>query len=126
MLTREIIGARIKEYREEKKISQQLMVEKLKELELIISRETLSKIESGNRTISAMELKVICSVLDLTVEGVLEEQEEDNLITLFRKRNANSDTLRNVETLQDMIMSFMNQKKISKVEGTVKVEPLWR
>ena len=126
MITREIIGGRIKEHREEKKISQQLMVDKLKELEIVMSRETLSKIENGNRTISAVELKAICVALDLTVEQILEEPEDDNLVTLFRMRNFNLDTLKDVETLQDMIMSFMNQKKILELKSTVKIEPLWR
>jgi len=126
MITREIIGGRIKQHREEKKISQQLMVDKLKELEIVMSRETLSKIENGNRTISAVELKAICVALDLTVEQILEEPEDDNLVTLFRMRNFNLDTLKDVETLQDMIMSFMNQKKILELKSTAKVEPLWR
>jgi transcriptional regulator with XRE-family HTH domain len=126
MLTSEMIGGRIKNFREGKKISQQSMVETLKELGITMSRETLSKIENGNRTVSAVELKAICSVLDVAVELILEEYEDDNLVTLFRKRNMKEDTIKSVETLQDMIISFMNQKIILNTNVSSKFDPLWR
>lgn len=126
MLTSVIIGGRIKESREDKKISQQLMVDRLKDLGISMSRETLSKIENGNRTVSAVELKAICSVLDLDVETLLQDSEDDSIVTLFRKRNKNEETIKGVETLQEMIMSFMNQKKILKANTINNVEPLWR
>ncbi|MBB6632062.1 helix-turn-helix domain-containing protein [Clostridium algidicarnis] len=126
MLTSEMIGVRIKNFREGKKISQQSVVESLKELGITMSRETLSKIENGNRTISAVELKAICSVLDVAVELLLEEYEDDNLVTLFRKRNMKEDTIKGVEMLQDMIISFMNQKNILNTNVSSKFDPLWR
>lgn len=126
MLTSVIIGGRIKESREDKKISQQLMVDRLKDLGISMSRETLSKIENGNRTVSAVELKAICSVLDLDVEILLQDSEDDSLVTLFRKRNMNEEAIKGVETLQEMIMSFMNQKKILNSNTITNVEPLWR
>lgn len=126
MLTSVIIGGRIKESREDKKISQQLMVDRLKDLGISMSRETLSKIENGNRTVSAVELKAICSVLDQDVEALLQDSEDDSLVTLFRKRNLNEEAIKGVETLQEMIMSFMNQKKILNSNTITNVEPLWR
>lgn len=126
MLTSVIIGGRIKESREDKKISQQLMVDRLKDLGISMSRETLSKIENGNRTVSAVELKAICSVLDQDVEELLQDSEDDSLVTLFRKRNLNEEAIKGVETLQEMIMSFMNQKKILNSNTITNVEPLWR
>ncbi|ERI94188.1 DNA-binding helix-turn-helix protein [Clostridiales bacterium oral taxon 876 str. F0540] len=126
MLTSVIIGGRIKESREDKKISQQLMVDRLKDLGISMSRETLSKIENGNRTVSAVELKAICSVLDQDVEALLQDSEDDSLVTLFRKRNMNEEAIKGVETLQEMIMSFMNQKKILNSNTITNVEPLWR
>lgn len=126
MLTSEIIGGRVKDFREDKKISQQLMVDKLKDLGISMSRETLSKIENGNRTVSAVELKAICSVLDVDVEILLEDNEDDSLVTLFRKRNMSEEAIKSVETLQDMIISFMNQKKILNTNTVTNVEPLWR
>lgn len=126
MLTSLIIGGRIKDFREDKKISQQLMVDRLKDLGISMSRETLSKIENGNRTVSAVELKAICAVLDVDVETLLEDNEDDSLVTLFRKRNMNEEAIKGVETLQEMIMSFMNQKKILNTNTITNIEPLWR
>jgi transcriptional regulator with XRE-family HTH domain len=126
MITSEIIGARIKDIRENNKISQQLIADKLKDLGISMSRETLSKIENGNRTVSAVELKAICSVLNVDVEILLEDNEDDSLVTLFRKRNMNEETVKRVEVLQDMIMGFMNQKKILNTDTVASVEPIWR
>lgn len=126
MITSEIIGKRIKDFRDIKKISQQLMVDKLKEQGITISRETLSKIENGNRTISAVELKGICFVLDVSTEVLLEDNDEESLVTLFRKRKADEKTLKSVEDLQDMILSFMNQRKILGGKTNNEVTPLWR
>lgn len=126
MLTSVVIGGRIKDSREDKKISQQLMVDKLKDLGISMSRETLSKIENGNRTVSAVELKAICLVLNLDVETLLEDNEDDSLVTLFRNRNINEEAIKGVETLQEMIMSFMSQKKILNTNTITDVEPLWR
>lgn len=126
MLTSVVIGGRIKDSREDKKISQQLMVDKLKDLGISMSRETLSKIENGNRTVSAVELKAICLVLNLDVETLLEDNEDDSLVTLFRNRNINEEAIKCVETLQEMIMSFMSQKKILNTNTITDVEPLWR
>lgn len=126
MLTSVIIGGRIKESREDKKISQQLMVDRLKDLGISMSRETLSKIENGNRTVSAVELKAICSVLDVDVEILLQDSEDDSLVTFFRKRNMNEEAIKGVETLQEMIMSFMNQKEILNSNTITNVELLWR
>ncbi|MGL4850119.1 MAG: helix-turn-helix domain-containing protein [Clostridium sp.] len=126
MITSEIIGGRIKDIREDKKISQQFMATKLKELGISMSRETLSKIENGNRSVSAVELKAIGSILDVDVDILLQDNEDDNLVTLFRKRNVNEETVKRVEQLQDMIMSFMNQKNIIETIPSTNVEPLWR
>ena len=126
MLTSVIIGGRIKDSREAKKISQQLIVDKLIDLGIAMSRETLSKIENGNRTVSAVELKAICSVLDVEVEKLLQDSEDDSLVTLFRKRNMSEEAIKGIETLQEMIMSFMNQKKILNSNTITNVEPLWR
>ena len=124
MLTSVVIGGRIKDIRENKKISQQLMADRLKDLGISMSRETFSKIENGNRTVSAVELKAIGSVLDVDVDILLQDNEDDNLVTLFRKRNMNEETIKRVETLQDMIMSFMNQKNIISTIPNTNVEPL--
>lgn len=126
MLTSEMIGERIKKLREQKKISQQSMVNELKRLSINMSRETLSKIENGNRTVSAVELKGISSVLSIDVEDILKDDEDNGLVTLFRNRNMKEETIEKVEYLQDMIISFINQKKIAQSDAKKNVTPLWR
>ena len=88
MLKAEEIGAKVKELREQAKLSQVGLVEKLTRENLNISRETLSKIESGNRTISAIELKAICNVLNINIDELFnnEEEKREDLVTMFRKR----------------------------------------
>ncbi|VIG20057.1 Helix-turn-helix protein [Clostridioides difficile] len=116
MLTKEIIGLRIKQSREIKEITQQEMVKSLEELDCLISRETLSKIENGNRSVSALELNKICEILNVKVEEILED-EGDDLVKLFRtKKEVNDLTLTEIEDIQYIIISFINQKLISKRE----------
>lgn len=126
MLTTQIIGLRIKEVREGKKISQQYIAEKLNDFNIVISRETLSKIENGNRSVSAIELKAICTVLEVDIDTIIEDNEDESLVTLFRKRNLEDDTIKKVEMIQDMIISFMSQKDIVDSSIFSNVEPLWR
>lgn len=102
------------------------MVNELKRLSINMSRETLSKIENGNRTVSAVELKGISSVLSIDVEDILKDDEDNGLVTLFRNRNMKEETIEKVEYLQDMIISFINQKKIAQSDAKKNVTPLWR
>lgn len=126
MLTKELIGERIKQYREVKEITQQDMVDALKNKECIMSRETLSKIENGNRSVSAVELSKICDVLGVKIEDILDD-ENDDLVTLFRKKkNVKEETLCEIEEVQNIIISFMNQKNIVKKGNFKKNAPLWR
>lgn len=102
------------------------MVKRLSEKNLNISRETLSKIENGHRTISAIELNVLCQVLDIDMNSLFKEYEEDDLIKLFRKSNFSQKTLEELEKLQDMLKMFIYQKKL--YEGKFKPQkrkPLW-
>jgi transcriptional regulator with XRE-family HTH domain len=120
------IGLKIKAIREKSGLSQIETVEKLAENGIIISRETLSKIENGNRTISAVELNAICKVLNIDINLLFKEDEDDDLVTLFRKNNFSVKTVEEVEKLQDMIKMFIYQKKI--FNGEFKPQernPLW-
>ncbi|NLM97375.1 MAG: helix-turn-helix transcriptional regulator [Halanaerobiaceae bacterium] len=120
------IALKLKCTREEKGLSQEEMVKRLSEKNLNISRETLSKIENGHRTISAIELNVLCQVLDIDMNSLFKEYEEDDLIKLFRKSNFSQKTLEELEKLQDMLKMFIYQKKL--YEGKFKPQkrkPLW-
>jgi transcriptional regulator with XRE-family HTH domain len=117
------IGTRIKQIRESKGISQQSLVN---EIGMSLSRETLSKIENGNRTLAVHELKGICKVLDVDVEVLLKDEEDEvTLEKLFRKQNLNEDTLKKIDVIEDMIINFISQKNLQKKEKS-NVKPLWR
>jgi transcriptional regulator with XRE-family HTH domain len=118
------LGAKIKVVREEKAFSQSEVVEKLMEKNINMSRETLSKIENGNRSISAVELNALCNILGIDINSLFNE--DDDLVTLFRKRNFSESTINEVEKLQDMIKVFIYQKKIYNGEfKPIKRKPLW-
>ena len=120
------IGLKIKAIREARGLSQIEAVERLAEKGINMSRETLSKIENGNRTVSAVELNAICKVLNIDINILFEDEEDDDLVTLFRKKNFSEKTVKEVEKLQDMIKMFIYQKKIYNGEfKPQKRKPLW-
>ena len=120
------IGLKIKAIREARGLSQIEVVERLAGKGINMSRETLSKIENGNRTISAVELNALCKVLNIDINILFEEDEDDDLVTLFRKKNFSEKTIEEVEKLQDMIKMFIYQKKIYDGEfKPQKRKPLW-
>jgi transcriptional regulator with XRE-family HTH domain len=120
------IGFKIKAIREARGLSQIEAVERLVEKGINMSRETLSKIENGNRTVSAVELNAICKVLNIDINILFEDEEDDDLVTLFRKKNFSEKTVEEVEKLQDMIKMFIYQKKIYDGEfKPQKRKPLW-
>ncbi|NLC68912.1 MAG: helix-turn-helix transcriptional regulator [Clostridiaceae bacterium] len=120
------IGLKIKAIREARGLSQIEAVERLTEKGINMSRETLSKIENGNRTVSAVELNAICKVLNIDINILFEDEEDDDLVTLFRKKNFSEKTVEEVEKLQDMIKMFIYQKKIYNGEfKPQKRKPLW-
>ena len=120
------IGLKIKAVREERGLSQAEVVERLAEQNVNMSRETLSKIENNNRTISAIELNAISKVLNVDMNTLFEDNEDYDLVTLFRKKNFSEKTITEVEKLQDMIKVFIYQKKIYNGEfKPQKRKPLW-
>ena len=122
------IGPKIKTIREEKGLSQGELVEKLIENDINMSRETLSKIENNNRTISAIELNVICYVLGVNIDAFFGENEaDDDLTKLFRKKGSfNDKTIKEIESLEEMIKIFISQERIYKGEfKPQKKRPLW-
>lgn len=120
------IRLKIKAIREARRLSQIEAVERLAEKGINMSRETLSKIENGNRTVSAVELNAICKVLNIDINILFEDEEDDDLVTLFRKKNFSEKTIEEVEKLQDMIKMFIYQKKIYNGEfKPQKRKPLW-
>ena len=123
------IGLNIKTLREEKGFNQNQLVDRLLEKNIRMSRETLSKIENDNRTVSAIELAAICDILGVSYNDFFKEiNKDEDLTTLFRKKgNFSDDTIGEIEILQDMIKIFINQERIFNNEyNPKKREPLWK
>ena len=115
MLGEHEIGKKIKTIRKEKRLSQSKVVEKLIQKDINMSRETLSKIENNNRSISAIELKAISEVLNMDI-GDFFDEEPDDLVTFFRNRNFSNKSLIEISQLQDMVKIFLNHEKMYKEE----------
>lgn len=81
-----MVGKTIAKLRKEKNITQKDMSEKIG-----INRSVLVKIEKGQRTISADEVKCISSFLGVKVDVLFElsEQENCDFITAYKKKCRN-------------------------------------
>ncbi|NMB07347.1 MAG: helix-turn-helix transcriptional regulator [Tissierellia bacterium] len=110
------LGKKIKHIREEKGLSQSQVVEKLTEEKIYMSRETLSKIENNSRSISAIELNALCKVFNVDIGDFFHEEELDDMVTFFRKRNFSENSLEEISELQEIVKMFINQEKIYKEE----------
>lgn len=86
MLSINEIGNKIKELRDFRQLSQTDVANQLTELGLSVSRETISKMETGNRNISVVELQLLSQIFNVDIDFFLEEEEEDEtLVSLYRK-----------------------------------------
>ena len=61
-----IIGPRIKETRIKAGMSQQMLSNKLELLAVYVCRGSISRIETGERAITDIEINAICDVLNVT------------------------------------------------------------
>lgn len=128
MITFEIIGNRLKQRREDIKMSQKELTELLEEKGLKMSRETISKIESGSRATNAIEIKAICGLLRVSAEDIMREDEEQDLVSLFRSQGKISDdAMAEIGEIQNFIKDLIAQKKINDGSLTFKkTSPSWR
>lgn len=122
MITFEIIGERIRLKRESLRMSQKDLSDTLVKSGLNISRETISKIETGSRATNALELKAIGEILSITSEELMQENEEKDLVSLFRSRGEqlSGDEANELYEIQDFIKGLIAQKKIDKGEIRLK------
>ncbi len=74
---RNVVGPRIREarYRSGQKITQEQLAARLQSLGIDIDRTAISKIESGRRPITDLEIVGICKALGLRVATLFREQE---------------------------------------------------
>lgn len=129
MLQKNSIGSNVKTLREKKGLNQNQLVDELQEKNIRMSRETLSKIENDNRTVSAIELAAICDILEISYDEFFKEiSNEEDLTTLFRKKGCFSKTtIEEIEVIQEMIKVFINQENVFNNQcNSKKREPLWK
>ncbi len=128
MITFEIIGDRLRKRREEIKMNQKDLAILLEEKGIKISRETISKIESGLRATNAIEIKAICEILRVTAEEIMREEDEQDLVSLFRSQGKISDeAMEEIGDIQIFIKDLIAQKKINDGSMTFKKNiPSWR
>lgn len=114
MLTKKEIGERISHARSAI-MTQTDFAERIAIEGINISRETISKIENGNRMVSAPELKAICKVLNIDSSVILgEDSEEESLVALFRKRGELTQQFEEeLSYIQEMIEDFVAQKYLA-------------
>ena len=67
-----ITGSKVKYYRKKKKMSQQLLSNKLETLAVYICRGSISRIEDGSRTITDIELYGLSQILQIPIEKFFE------------------------------------------------------
>ena len=66
-----LIGANVKRIRTEKKLSQQLLSDKLELMGVYVCRGSVSRIEDQSRTVTDIELFAIAKVLEVTVDELI-------------------------------------------------------
>ena len=65
-----LIGRNVKKYRKIKKMSQQLLSNKLELLGVYVCRGSISRIEDFSRTVTDIELYAIAKVLGISIEDL--------------------------------------------------------
>lgn len=67
-----ITGEKIRQYRKERKMSQQQLSVKLETLAVYICRGSISRIEDGSRTVTDIELYALSQILQVPIENFFE------------------------------------------------------
>ena len=102
------IGSRIKELRTNHRISQEQMAELLN-----TSRQRYARLENGQVDISYVIIKKIADYLGVsTTEITSVEQEDKELVALFREKNTSEDVVDSVAKIQEILRVFQAHEKL--------------
>lgn len=71
-----LIGSRVKALRQQRKMSQQTLSNKLETMAIYICRGSISRIEDKQRTVTDLELYGLAKVLGVSMEDLIEPPEE--------------------------------------------------
>ena len=125
MLTQQELGQRLKRAREAAGRTQEEVAQQVE-----LSRVAISQIESGQRTVSSLELKHLATLYGRDIASFLEDQpvEQDALATLFR---AHPDIIENgnfndpLRKAMDLFREYMNLKQLLNEEEEQSVPPAY-
>ena len=73
------IGSKIKEYRIKDKMTQKELAEKMQLYGIDLNKNSLQKVERGDRIIKEYELAVFCEVLNVSADELLKDCTENLL-----------------------------------------------
>lgn len=66
-----MVGHNVKKYRQEQKLSQQLLSDRLETLGIYVCRGSISRIEDKSRTVTDIELYGLSKVLGVSIEDLI-------------------------------------------------------
>jgi len=72
-----IIGNNVKKSRKKAKMSQQQLADKLETIAVYICRGSISRIESGERTVTDIEIAGLAEVLGVSISDLFDVKNED-------------------------------------------------
>jgi len=73
MHKKNIVGSRVRKARKQSKLTQMELAARLQVLRIKIDRPAISKLESGSRPVSDMEVAAIAKALKVTISSLFEE-----------------------------------------------------
>ena len=68
-----IVGEKVKKFREERKLSQKDLSERFETQAIYICRGSISRIETHERTVTDFELRAMARILSVSIEELFEE-----------------------------------------------------
>ena len=71
-----MIGHNVRKYRKKRKMSQQLLSDKLETLAIYICRGSISRIEDMSRTVTDIELYGLSKILNVSIEELFDNIDE--------------------------------------------------
>lgn len=102
------LGIRIKELRQERKISQEQMAYVLE-----TTRQRYSRIENGQVDISFVMIKKIADYLGVPTSAITSaEEEKKELVTLFREKSMGEDVINSVAKIEEILKVFHAHEKL--------------
>ncbi len=62
----------------EKKLSQRIIAEKMQLYGIDVDKNAIQRIESGQRFVTDIELRVFCKIFDVTFDELLDDSHDEN------------------------------------------------